>query len=214
MFLSSGIQVVQHDGISISMNDFDFPRKYDYYIFTSRNAVKAYLNKTKNKAPSQTSDAPCFCVGQKTRTYLLENGLKVHKMAENASELANFIVKNYQNASFLLLLGNRSRPELRQQLSENAINFDVVEVYTTSLTPKKFYEDFDGILFFSPSGVQSFTQENELSQHVAFCIGETTAMEAKKYTTKTRISLETTVESVIALTINSLSTTKKEYNGD
>ena len=214
MFFNSGIAVVQHDGIRIKINDFDLSNEHDYYIFTSGNAVKSYLNKTKNTAHNQNSDIQCLCVGKKTRSYLIENGLKVIKMAENASELANFIVKSVQNASFLLLTGNRSRPELRQQLSHHKIAFDEVEVYTTTLTPKKFYEDFDGILFFSPSGIQSFTQKNELRQCAVFCIGETTAMEAKKFTNNVRISSETTVESVIELTINSLSRTKKEYNGN
>jgi len=214
MFLNNGIEVVQHDGISIAFNDFELPNAQDYYIFTSRNAVKAYLNKTKNNTPLQNSHIHCFCVGQKTRSYLIENGLKVIKMTENASELANFIVNNHQNASFSLLVGNRNRPELREQLSQNNIEFSEVEAYTTTLTPKKFQEDFDGILFFSPSGIQSFTQKNELSQRAAFCIGETTAREAKKFTDNVQISLETTVESVITLTINSLSRTKKEYNGN
>jgi uroporphyrinogen-III synthase len=202
MFLNSGIAVVQHDGIRIKINDFDLSNEHDYYIFTSGNAVKSYLNKTKNTASSQNSDIQCLCVGKKTRSYLIKNGLHVIKMAENASELANFIVKSVQNASFLLLTGNKSRPELRQQLSHHKIAFEEVEVYTTTLTPKKLYE------------VQSFTQKNELRQCAVFCIGETTAREAKKFTSNVRISSETTVESVIELTINSLSRTKKEYNGN
>lgn len=214
MFLNSGIEVVQHDGISIKINDFDLHNSYDYYIFTSRNAVKAYLNKIQNTSHSKNSEIRCFCVGKKTKSFLTENGLKVVKMAENALELANFIVKGDQNASFSLLTGNRSRPELRQQLSQNNIAFTEVEVYTTTLTPKIFNEDFNGILFFSPSGIQSFTQQNELRQRAVFCIGETTAREAKRFTNNVHVSSETTVESVIELTIKSLSTTKKEYNGN
>ncbi len=212
MFLNSGLEVVQYDGISIKINDFDLQNSHDYYIFTSRNAVKAYLGKTQDATRSQNSEIQCLCVGKKTKSLLAKNGLKVIKMAENASELANFIVKSYQNASFLLLTGNRSRPELRQQLSQHNIEFAEVEVYTTTLTPKKFKEDFKGILFFSPSGIQSFTQKNELRQHTVFCIGETTAREAKKYTNNVHVSSETTVESVIELTIKSLR--KKEYNGN
>lgn len=213
-FLTSGIEVFQYNGISIKLNDFDLPKAHDYYIFTSKNAVKAFLIKTKNITPAQNSNVACLCVGQKTESYLIENGLKVLKMSKNASELANFIVKSLLNASFLLIVGNRSRPELREQLSQNNIKFSEVEAYTTTLTPKKFYEVFDGILFYSPSGIQSFIQKNELRQQAVFCIGETTAREAKKFSANVKISMETTIESVIALTIKSLSTTKKKYNGN
>ena len=88
-----------------------------------------------------------------------------------------------------------------------------IEVYKTMLTPKKFENPFDGILFFSPSGVQSFVigqiiNSDEIPAFggmTAFCIGKTTASEAEKYFGKVEVSPETTVESVIEKVVKTLS---------
>jgi len=53
-------------------------------------------------------------------------------------------------------------------------------------------------MFYSPSTVESYIQEND-AQGVAFCIGTTTANEAKKYFSDVRIAKVPTVESVVEL---------------
>jgi len=53
-------------------------------------------------------------------------------------------------------------------------------------------------MFYSPSTVNSYLQENDTSQ-IAFCIGETTAKEAKKHFKDVRVAKLPTVESVIEL---------------
>ena len=56
----------------------------------------------------------------------------------------------------------------------------------------------ESVLFYSPSTVESFVQKNK-QDIIAFCIGETTAQEAKKYFKDVRIAKVPTVESVIEL---------------
>lgn len=68
----------------------------------------------------------------------------------------------------------------------------------------KFAQKWDGILFFSPSGVESFVLENNLANSAVFCIGETTAAAAKKYTSSVIVANSTTVESVIAKAVKAL----------
>ena len=63
---------------------------------------------------------------------------------------------------------------------------NATEVYETILTPYKINFPLDGILFFSPSGVESYLQENKIEDENCFCIGNTTA-EALKYVTPNRI---------------------------
>ncbi|MGY0406726.1 uroporphyrinogen-III synthase, partial [Pseudoalteromonas sp. SYSU M81241] len=53
-----------------------------------------------------------FCVGEKTTSLLVENGLKIAEMAEYASALAKNIVERYQNETFVFLCGNKRRDEL------------------------------------------------------------------------------------------------------
>ena len=53
-------------------------------------------------------------------------------------------------------------------------------------------------MFYSPSTVQSFLKEND-AEAIAFCIGETTANEARKHFKDVRVAKVPTVESVIEL---------------
>ena len=67
------------------------------------------------------------------------------------------------------------RDILPNTLKENGIQFNEIEVYETNLTSKKITQKLDGILFFSPSGVESFLEKNKITNEICFCIGETTA---------------------------------------
>ena len=203
----ANINVVDYDAITIALKDFELPNTSDYLIFTSKNGAKAYLEKLKATGKQQATQSQAFCVGEKTKAYLEENGIKVLKMAENASELAHFIVKLNQKAPLLIFTGNRNRPELEKQLAENNIPFRAIEVYETQLVPRKFDQEFQGILFFSPSGVQSFTKENTFAEVPAFCIGATTAREAQNYFQHIFIADKTTIDGVIESVITNLSTT-------
>ncbi|MEO0902719.1 MAG: uroporphyrinogen-III synthase, partial [Bacteroidota bacterium] len=62
---------------------------------------------------------------------------------------------------------------------------------------KKFDTTFDGYLFYSPSGIRSFLEVNTLSESPLFCIGETTAQEAKKHSENLIVANKPTVENVL-----------------
>ncbi len=194
LLLNSGLSFVEYDAIAIEFLDFEAPSKIENAIFTSRNSVYSFF---KNEDRSN-SILNSFCVGEKTETILLKNGQNVVKTAQNASELALFIIKNHKNDAFLYFSGTRRRDELPKTLKK--ANMDVFEVktYKTELKSMKFDQKWDGILFFSPSGIESFVLENNLANSAVFCIGETTAAAAKKYTNNVIVSNSTTVESVIA----------------
>jgi uroporphyrinogen-III synthase len=199
LFLNSGLGLVEYDALQIEFLDVNIPLEYTHYILTSKNSVKAFLKKIENR---DTSNFQVFCVGEKTRSLLEENGLKVVKMTEYASELAQFIVEKYPNETFLFLCGNLRRDTLPKPLTENNIRYKEVMVYKTRLTPKAFQRDFDGILFFSPSGIRSYLLENSIGSSTLFCIGTTTADEAKKHSDNIIIANKPTVENVLVQAIN------------
>ncbi len=199
LLLQAGISLVQYDAIKIEWVPFKIPSEVNNAIVTSQNAVRSILN-------SKFKIQQCFCVGEKTKSLLEENGFKVVKMTEYASELASYLVENYKNDSFHFLCGNIRSDEIPSKLKENTIAFEETEVYKTTLNPKKFERNFDAILFFSPSGVRSFVTENKINKSKVVCIGTTTASEAKKHTENVVIANATTVESVIAKTVKKLKT--------
>ena len=199
LFLNSGLGLVEYNALSIEFLDVEIPLNYKNCIFTSKNSVKAFLQQTQGLDYSKYKT---FCVGEKTKCFLEENDLKVVKVADNSSDLAHFIAENNQNEEFLFLCGNLRREELPQILSENNVQYKEVEVYRTHLNSKQFDRYFNGVLFFSPSGVRSYLQENSIANETVFCIGETTAAEAAKYSNTIIVATKPTVENVLVKAIN------------
>ncbi|MBQ4822057.1 uroporphyrinogen-III synthase [Aquimarina sp. MMG016] len=197
LLLNSGIGFVEFDAIQIEFLEVTNEKEVENAIFTSKNAVKAIKN-------SGMNISNCFCVGANTKNFLEENGQKVLETAQNASDLAEIIVENYKNESFLFFCGNLRRDELPGLLKLNNVQLKEQIVYNTYLSSKKFDRVFDGILFFSPSEVQSYVEENQIGDSIAFCIGNTTASEVKKYTRNIVIANKPTVENVIVQVVKTL----------
>ncbi len=195
LVLSAGLGFVHYNAISTHSLEFELEPNFDFYLFTSKNAVLSFLE----RYPSNGHKA--FCVGEKTAQLLTENGFTVIAFANNALDLAHNIIKKHPTASFLFFSGNQRREALPKTLQENNIWYKEVVVYQTLLQPKMFQRSFDAVLFYSPSGVQSFSAQNNLKDHWAFCIGETTAAEAKKHTDQITIANKPTVENVLVQAI-------------
>lgn len=216
LLLNAGIMLESYDAIQITPLDFKAPEFIKNAIFTSQNGVDSFF---KNK-DSATVIERCFCVGEKTGVKLKENGQKVVKTTENAVKLAHFIIKNYENDSFSFVCGSRRRNDIPDLLKEEKIPVFELKTYKTELKPRYFNKKWSKIMFFSPSGVESFvngqkegktTSEMEpeyFSNTTAICIGETTATAAKKYISNVIVANSTTVESVIATTLKTIANDK------
>lgn len=189
---NAGLLIVERNFIKTKKVTFSIDKINKNLIFTSKNAVKNVLS-SKNKL----IEKPVFCVGNKTKKFLEKKGFTVVETADNAKELAKIISKNYQNTSFTFFCGNIRKETLPNILNENKIEYNEIVVYKTVLKPHKASEKIDGILFFSPSGVESFLQKNEIKNNMCFCIGQTTANSLENITTNIKIAKTTTVESVI-----------------
>lgn len=197
LLLNSGIGLVEYDAISIKFIDFNILNEnIQNAIFTSKNAIKAIEGK-------DIDITDCYCVGVKTSAFASEKGFKVIFSADNSRELALKIIKEHNQKEFRFFSGNKRRNELPELLKKNKIKLTETQVYETQLNPNKFESEFDGILFFSPSGVQSFTEQNQINT-TAFCIGETTASEAKKHTNKVILATKPAIENVIAKVVSNL----------
>lgn len=163
-------------------------------IITSQNGVEALFN---NYAPSEMDFENIYCVGRRTKRLIERKiGKKVTHVENSARELANFIVKMRLNEA-TYFCGNLNRDELNTILAENNVEVTNVEAYRTVLNERKFDKTFDGILFYSPSGITSYLEDNSDRTAVAFCIGETTAEEARKHFDKVAVSPLPSIENVI-----------------
>ncbi len=193
-----GLCIVDYDAIAIEFLNFKIPGAIDNAIFTSQQAVRSVVAKNKGDLGIKN----CFCVGNKTKTLLEKNGLKVVEIGQNATELSQKIVKNYKNRVFYYFCGTIRREELPNALKNEKMTLFEVKTYKTVLKTKKFDQKWSGILFFSPSGVTSYISENNHQTNAhAFCIGQTTATSAKKYFKSVVVANSNTIQSVLEKTI-------------
>ena len=89
----------------------------------------------------------------------------------------------------IFFCGDQRRNDLPEILSKNDIEVQEIVVYETIPVSKKIEEHYHGIMFFSPSAVNSFFLNNKLpSSTILFAIGNTTAEELKKHSTNTIIT--------------------------
>jgi uroporphyrinogen-III synthase len=145
-------------------------------VFTSMNAVeavKAYID--------ITVAWEIYCIGNTTRQLIekLWGTEKIKGTAENASSLADVMI-NQGVKEIVFFCGEQRRDELPLKLKEYGVSVKELAVYRTIETAKPVSKKYDGILFFSPSAVNSFFSFNRpASCGVAFAIGSTTASALK-----------------------------------
>ncbi|MFM2214327.1 MAG: hypothetical protein RL427_1590 [Bacteroidota bacterium] len=192
--IRADFSIFEEDYIAVQKNEFTIEHLNEYIIFTSKNAVESVLS---NKAMAQIKTKKCFCVGEKTEHLLLNNGFEIEKQAEYAAELASIICNQYSKSSFTFFCGNLRKEILPEALLLANIVLKEVVVYETILTPHKLDFSPDGVLFFSPSGVESYRKENQIEQELCFCIGNTTAEALKYATPNIIIANRPTVESTV-----------------
>jgi len=191
-------QVIEADFIKTETENFELTDLNDNLIFTSQNAVHSFLKNLKQEELIQNLRRKnVFCVGLKTKIVLSEAGFNVVAYTGYASDLAEIITLIYANESYTFFSGNLRKDTLPKALAEAGIKFNEIQVYKTSLTPHKIKETVDAILFFSPSGVESYLKENKIKKETCFCIGETTAEALGKITKNIVIANQPSIEDVI-----------------
>jgi len=192
--LDAGFSVTEANFIKTENSDFDLNGIKDNLIFTSQNAAQSVLLHPKSE---ELKVKNVFCVGIKTKALLEENGFNVDVYVDYASDLAEIITLIYASESFTFFSGNLRKETLPKALKAAKVNFNEIQVYETTLTPQKIKTPVDGILFFSPSGVESYLKDNKIKNEICFCIGETTASSLDTITRNIIVADQPSVENVI-----------------
>ena len=149
-------------------------------VFTSMNAVDAVTIFLDGHQP----DWSIYSIGTATArlitTYFGEE--KIAATASDAASLAAKIAEDRFTDEVIFFCGDQRRDELPEILRQNNIEVNEIVVYQTIATPHKIDKAYYGILFFSPSAVQSFFSKNKITDRtILFAIGNTTANEIRKY---------------------------------
>lgn len=199
LLLNTVHSVVHYDAIQISELASNFPQKpLKNAIVTSQNTARIII------AQAFKIDK-LFCVGEKTASLLSNHGYQVVLICEYAAELAKMITQNYASDEFSLLCSQQRLDTIPHKFADENISLTEYHIYQTSSRHQYFQNDFDAVLFYSPSGIRSFFEANpEMTSIQAVCIGTTTAEAAKKYIKNVTYSTQTSVESVIVKAVQLL----------
>ncbi len=162
-------------------------------VFTSKHAVLAF-----DKIVNAEVHWQIFCIGHATKMQVSKilGEEKIAGTADNSAALSEIILQDKSIKKVIFFCGNHRRDELPQILTAGKIEVDEIMVYETLQTPKKISSKFyDGILFFSPSAVNSFFQSNKLNKQTQiFAIGKTTADSIQQYFNKKLIVADSPLE--------------------
>ncbi|WP_409417767.1 uroporphyrinogen-III synthase [Flavobacterium sp. PS2] len=190
----ANIDLVEANFIETQNKSFKIQDINENLIFTSQNAVHSVLSDPKSE---ELKSKNVFCVGLKTKILLSESGFNVVAYTGYAADLAEIITLIYSNESYTFFSGNLRRETLPKALKDAGVKLNEINVYETTLTPQKINSAVDGILFYSPSGIESYLKENTIKNEKCFCIGETTAEALEKITKNIIIADQPTVEDVL-----------------
>ncbi|ARV09609.1 hydroxymethylbilane synthase [Winogradskyella sp. PC-19] len=187
-----------NDAIKISLNRIHkkvVRNEIQNVIITSQNAVEALLT---SFSAVELQFKNIYCVGRRTKRMVEKRIGKVTHMAPNAKRLAEYLVEYIDGTEVTYFCSDLRLDDLPNILTENNITVNEVEAYQTKYDAVKLENNVDGIMFYSPSTIDSFLKQNK-ANGIAFCIGETTANTAKKHFEDVRVAKVPTVESVIEL---------------
>ena len=192
--LNGGLAVVDVDFISTEIIAFQKPKQpIVNAIFTSQNGVNSVFKE-------HIEIENCYCVGSRTEKLLQQKKQNVLFCGSNAEELGKHIIQENSNRSYHYFCAQERLETLPNMLNEHQIKWSEIPVYKTLKTPKKYEQEFNGVLFFSPSGVESYLGVNSTPIH-SFCIGNTTAKTLHKYTQNYTVANKPSIENVLVKVI-------------
>ena len=178
--IQQDFSVIEYPFIKIRPLPFPKDTFQKHIILTSQHATQLLLEQA--SFYSQLNDYRFFCVGEKSAKMLKAQKARVLEIAPSASVLAETIRQSYSDYAFSYCCGHKRLSIIETQLGKAKIILHIQELYNTILNPKQIKTTLDGILFYSPSAVESYLLKNKIDQAHCFCIGTTTAKKVRQYT--------------------------------
>ena len=158
-------------------------------VFTSANAINAMSAILKNSKPSWN----IYCIGKATKKAVLEHfdAAQIKGTAIDGEGLAK-IIESHKVADVVFFCGDKRLDALPDFLYRHNIMVRELVVYKTKETPELVTKHYQGIMFYSPNGVNSFFRVNSIGPNIVlFAIGNTTALAIKAKTSNKIMVSET-----------------------
>ena len=114
------------------------------------------------------------------------------------------VLARYQEGRIAFFAGMHRLNTLPDFFASEKLQVAEITVYDTVFTPITLAAPVDAILFFSPSGVQSYLSAHRAAAEQVFCIGTTTAQAATPHWASVIVATEPTVDGVLRAVAASL----------
>ena len=176
-----GFEVRDFDFINILHHPFNLSQNFftGLMVFTSKNAVSGLVQ---NSWWNHQAGRVACLSGETLEAVKSHTSLTVVLTAGNATELATAIAALPELHRVCFFCGNLRLPHLPRILQDHGIEVEEIITYSTLPTPVKIDVDYKGLMFFSPSAVESFFGMNRPAPEVpCFCIGATTGASVRQH---------------------------------
>jgi len=173
------IETVQVTGNALQNKIRTLVTEHATVIFTSGVAVKAVADLLQRQPNWEI-----FCIQGQTCKNVKAGfpGSGIVATAKDAEGLADKVIASGKVKKVIFFCGNRRMDQLPAKLSDNGIIVDEFVVYETNIKPQIIAKAYKAILFYSPSGVESFFSVNSVQEGTKiFSIGPSTTRALKKY---------------------------------
>lgn len=180
-FQEEGFELLQHSFITTqSIISEDIKRQITLLatqkklvLFTSASAVISVLEQLGSTKP----DWQFYSISGSTKDAIVRywGAEKILGFGNDALEILEKM-KNETPQEIIFFCGNKRLDTLPTTLAERGFTVKEIVVYGTVFNPQNFKNNFDALMFYSPSGVESYLSENNIAEAtVLFSIGKTTA---------------------------------------
>ncbi len=159
----------------------------DVLFFSSKRAVDYFLSQSKISTKTEIA-----CIGESTKIHLQTKGIAVNFVGQNAGnpelvsqELANWLGER----TITIILAKESKKSILTHVDNSKSTCCIV--YETIINFEKIEQQFDCIVFTSPSNAAGFLKENTIpKQSNIIAWGETT----KRYLEENQLEVSKTLK--------------------
>lgn len=166
-FRQTRVQILDHSGV----------------IFTSRSAIDHYFRMSTEMRLTIPDSMKYFCMSEATafylQKYIVYRKRKIFYGAGKFSDLID-VMKKHKEEKFLLPVSQVNQPEITSLLDKVGYTYTKALIYKTVSSDLSDLKDvnYDILVFFSPSGIQSLMQnfpKFEQDTTMIACFGSATA---------------------------------------
>ena len=169
--ISQNIAILYHSFLTFKQVNISETTTSDVLFFSSKRAVDYFLQQTKI-----SENTTVACIGESTKIHLQSKGIPVHFVGKNAGQpevISQELAAWLGDRTITVVLAKESKKSILTQLNSSKISCYIV--YETIINSKIIEQQFDCVVFTSPSNAEGFLKENTISETTkVIAWGETT----------------------------------------